>query len=52
MIFSTKKIQVILVFSVGAFVVATVIVRIVMLNTLLFLEDPRLAAFSTLQSRL
>lgn len=40
MMFSNRKIQVILVFSVGTFVVVTGIIRIVMLKTLLFLQDP------------
>ncbi|KAI1868287.1 hypothetical protein JX265_007110 [Neoarthrinium moseri] len=39
MLFSQRKIQVILVFSVGVFVLVTGIIRIVMLKTLLFLED-------------
>lgn len=37
---SAKKMQVIAVFSVGLFVVVTGIVRMVLLNTLLFLADP------------
>ncbi|KUJ17275.1 uncharacterized protein LY89DRAFT_746789 [Mollisia scopiformis] len=40
---SAKKVQVILVFSVGLFVVITGVVRMVMLNTLLFLADPTFA---------
>lgn len=40
MMFSNRKIQVILVFSVGAFVIVTGIIRVVMLKTLLFLDDP------------
>lgn len=40
MLYSNKKIQVLLIFSVGIFVVVTGIVRIIMLKTLLFLEDP------------
>ncbi|CZR56800.1 uncharacterized protein PAC_06689 [Phialocephala subalpina] len=40
---SAKKMQVIAVFSVGLFVVVTGIVRMVLLNTLLFLADPTFA---------
>ncbi|KAF8861251.1 hypothetical protein BDZ45DRAFT_740577 [Acephala macrosclerotiorum] len=40
---SAKKMQVIAVFSVGLFVVITGIVRMVFLNTLLFLADPTFA---------
>jgi hypothetical protein len=40
MVFSHKQLQVLFVFSVGIFVIATGVVRIVMLRTLLFLSDP------------
>jgi ABC-type Mn2+/Zn2+ transport system permease subunit len=40
MLNSAKKFQVMLVFSVGIFVVITGIVRIYLLNTLSFLSDP------------
>lgn len=40
MIYSNKKIQVMCVFAVGGFVIITGIVRMYLINTLLFLSDP------------
>jgi hypothetical protein len=40
MMYSRRKIQILMVFSIWIFVLVTGIVRIVLLKTLLFLEDP------------